>query len=85
MYKQRHLCLSINFTVHKIKSGTFTAGTVKSNFNGKADFVVARDNVFSFMISIKEHQHTGYSFYMMDKLWLSNYRDTQIFSDIDMC
>ena len=53
MYKQRHLCLSINFTVHKIKSGTFTAGTVKSNFKGTTDFVVARDNVFSFMISVK--------------------------------
>ena len=35
--------------MHKIKPGTLTAGTVKSNFKGKIERFVERDNVFSLM------------------------------------
>ena len=31
LYELYHLLLSINFTMHKIKPGTLTTGTVKSN------------------------------------------------------
>ena len=39
--------------MHKIKPGTLTARTVKSNFNGAVKRFVARDNAFSFMSSVK--------------------------------
>ena len=56
VYDQQNLRSSINFAMHKIKPGTFTAGTVKSNFKGTIErFVVIRDNAFSLslMRSIK--------------------------------
>ena len=39
--------------MHKIKPGTLTAGTVKSNFKGTIKWFVARDNGFSLMSSVK--------------------------------
>ena len=63
VYKQYHLRLSINFAMHKIKPGTFTAGTVKSNFKASIERFVARDkHIF---------QHIGNNFYMMYYPWLS--------------
>ena len=53
VYEQHHLHSSINFTIHKIKPGTLTAWTVKSNFKGTIERFVARDNAFSFMSSAK--------------------------------
>ena len=44
---------SVNFVMHKIKSGTLTAGTVKSNFKGTIERFVARDNSFPFMSLVK--------------------------------
>ena len=53
VYEQNHLRSSINFAMHKIKPGTLTAGTVKSNFKGTIERFVAKDNAFSFMNSVK--------------------------------
>ena len=39
--------------MHKIKPGTLTAGTVKSNFRGTIERLVARNNAFSFMSLVK--------------------------------
>ena len=39
--------------MHKTKPGTLTAGMVKNNFKGTIERFAARDNAFSFMISIK--------------------------------
>ena len=39
--------------MHKIKPGTLTAGTVKSNFKGTIERFVARDKAFLFMSSVK--------------------------------
>ena len=39
--------------MHKIKPGTLNAGTVKTNFKGTFERLVASDNAFSFMISVK--------------------------------
>ena len=39
--------------MQKIKPGTLTAGTVKSNFKGTIERFVAKDNAFSFMSSVK--------------------------------
>ena len=39
--------------MHMIKQGTFTAGTVKSNFNRTYERFVVRDNTLSFMSSVK--------------------------------
>ena len=39
--------------MHKIKPGTFAAGTVKIYFKGTIERFVARDNAFSFMSSVK--------------------------------
>ena len=39
--------------MHKIKSGTLTAGSVKSNFKESVERFVASDNTFSFMSSVK--------------------------------
>ena len=44
---------SINFAMHKIKPGTFAAGTVKIYFKGTIERCVAMDNAFSFMSSVK--------------------------------
>ena len=52
-YEPHHLRSSINLAMHKIKPGTLTAGTVKSNFKGTIERSVARDNAFSFMSSVK--------------------------------
>ena len=52
-YEQHHLRSSINFAMHKIKPGTLTAGTVKSNFKRTVERFVASDNAFSFMSSVK--------------------------------
>ena len=53
VYKQHHLRSSIKFAMHKIIPGTFTAGTVKGNFNETIERSVARGNTFSFMSSVK--------------------------------
>ena len=45
---------SINFATQKIKPGALTAGTVKSNFKGTIERIVAKDNAFSFISSVKE-------------------------------
>ena len=39
--------------MHKIKPVTLTAGTVKSNFKGTIERLVARNNAFSFMSLVK--------------------------------
>ena len=39
--------------MYKINPGTLTAGTVKSNLKATVERFVARDNVFSFMSSVK--------------------------------
>ena len=39
--------------MHKIKSGTLTAGAVKSNFKESVERFVGSDNTFSFMSSVK--------------------------------
>ena len=39
--------------MYKIKSGTLTAGAVKSNFKEAVERLVASDNSFSFMSSVK--------------------------------
>ena len=39
--------------MRKINPGSFTAGTVKSNFEGTIERFVAKDNAFSFMSSVK--------------------------------
>ena len=44
VYEQYHLPPSINFAMRKIKPGTLTAKTVKSNFKGKAESFVARES-----------------------------------------
>ena len=54
-YEQYHLCSSINFAMHKIKPGTLTAGTVKTNFKGTTERFATSDNAFSFMISVKRN------------------------------
>ena len=51
--EQHHLCSSIKFAMHKIKPGTLTAGTVKSNFKRTIEKFVASDNVFPFVSSVK--------------------------------
>ena len=53
VYEQHHLRLLIEFAMHKIKPGTLTARTVRSNFKGTIERFVARDNAFSFMSSVK--------------------------------
>ena len=45
--------MPINFAMHKIKQGTRTAGTAKSNFKGAVERFVSSDNAFSFMSSVK--------------------------------
>ena len=51
--------------MHKIKPGTPTAGTVKSNFKGKIESFVPRDNAFHLCGQSKEDQHIGNNFYML--------------------
>ena len=62
VYERHHLRSSINFTIHKIKPGTLTTGTVKNNFRGNIERFAPTDDAFSFMSS----------YYMMYYLWLSN-------------
>ena len=50
--EQHHLHLSVNFAMHEVKPGKLTAGSVK-DFKGTIERFVARDNVFSFMSSVK--------------------------------
>ena len=40
--------------MHKIKPGTLTAETIKSNFKANVERFVASDNAFSFISSAKE-------------------------------
>ena len=40
--------------MHKIKSGTLTAETIKNNFKANVKRFVASDNAFSFISSAKE-------------------------------
>ena len=56
---------TINFIMLKIKPGTLTAGTVKSNFKGIIERFLARDNAFSFMSSVKGTPIYWKQFYMM--------------------
>ena len=53
VFEQHHLRLSINYTMHKIKAGTLTTGTIKNNFKGIIERFVASDNAFSLMSSVK--------------------------------
>ena len=53
VFEQHHLRSSINFAMHKIKPGTFTAGTVKNNFKETMERFVASENDFPFMNSVK--------------------------------
>ena len=53
VYEQHHLRSSINFAMHKLKPGTLTSGTVKNNFKEPIKRVIASDNTFSFMSSVK--------------------------------
>ena len=39
--------------MYKIKPNRLTAGTVKSNFKETVERIVARDNAFSFISSVK--------------------------------
>ena len=48
-----HLLSSIKLAMYKINPGTLTAGTLKSNLKATVERFVARDNVFSFMSSVK--------------------------------
>ena len=41
--------------MHRIKPGTLTVETVKSNFKGTVERFVARDNAFLFMSSTKDN------------------------------
>ena len=43
----------MNFAINKIKPGTLTTGTFKSNFKGTIERFVARGNTFSLMSSVK--------------------------------
>ena len=54
VYKQHHLGSSINFSVSIIKPGTLTAEVVENNFKGTIERLVASNNAFSFMSSVKE-------------------------------
>ena len=49
MYKQRNLCSSINFAMHKIQPRTLTAGMVKNLLTRAVERSIANDNAFSFM------------------------------------
>ena len=49
IYEQQHQRSSINFAIHKIKSGTLTAGTVKSNLKGTVERFFVNENDFPFM------------------------------------
>ena len=53
VYKHYHLRSSINFAMYKIKPNRITAGTVKSSFKGTIERIVARDNEFFFISSVK--------------------------------
>ena len=53
MYEQYHLRSSINFAMYKVKPGKSTAGTIKGNFKGTIERLVANDNTFSSMSSVK--------------------------------
>ena len=48
-----HLHLTINFAMHKIKTGTLKAGSVKSSSRETFEISVARDNILSFMSPVK--------------------------------
>ena len=39
--------------MHKIKVGTLIARTIKTNFKGRIERFVARENAFAFMSSVK--------------------------------
>ena len=56
MYEQHHLHSSINFDIQKIKPGTLTARRVKNNVKEMVKRLVVRDNVFSFLSSVKERR-----------------------------
>ena len=49
MYKQRNLCSSINFAMHKIQPRTLTAGMVKNRLTRAVERSIANDNALSFM------------------------------------
>ena len=55
LYEHHHLRSSIDFVLHKIKPGTLTAGTVKSNFKGTTERLIASDLalVLVFLSSVK--------------------------------
>ena len=68
--------------MHKFKPDTLTAATVKSNFKGKIVRLVARDNTFSFMSSVKGTPEY-WKYFLYDVLARIN--DTHVFSDIVLC
>ena len=50
--------------MHKIKPGTLTEGTVKSNFKRIIERLFASDNAFSLMGQSKEKQHNRIIFFV---------------------
>ena len=52
-YERYHLRSSINFSMHKINSGTLILGTIKANFIETIERFFASDNTLSFMSSVK--------------------------------
>ena len=53
VHDQRHLRLSINLDMTKIKPVTLTAGMVTNTLKGTIEKFVASDNAFSFLSSVK--------------------------------
>ena len=53
VHDQRHLRLSINLDMTKIKPVTLTAGMVTNTLKGTIQKFVASDNAFSFLSSVK--------------------------------
>ena len=74
--------------MHRIKPGTLTVETVKSNFKGTVERFVARDNAFLFMSSTKDNFTQSLSVKeILDELEISKddyYRALSISKDEDL-
>ena len=62
--EQHHLYSSLNIAMQKMNSGSVTAGSIRKNYKETVKRFVAKNNAFSFMVVLKEHQHIGSSFCM---------------------
>ena len=51
--------------MHKIKARQLTVGTIKQNYRGTTNRLIACDNETSLWALLKEHQHTGSIYYIM--------------------